>query len=487
MTVSSETRTAGPFTGNGVTTAFPFAFRVFTGADVLVVQTDVSGAETELALTTDYTVTLNGDQDDNPGGTVTLNSALTTGYLLTLTSEVAYTQLTELTNGGGFYPQVITAALDKLAVLIQQARNLTTRSIKIPLSDGTGGVTELPTKTLRASSVFSFDADGDVETLSLADLAASLGVVTGNVPSPTTNDVGDLLRASGAGTYAWWGGTDTVASAATVDLANSKPYVTITGSVTITSLGSPFVAGELRTVRFSGVLTLTHGATLVLPTGASIVTAAEDVAIFVSRGGASGWRCVSYQRVSGAPLVLADGQVSTAAKIADAIITYAKMAAAAIASTADIVAGTASKLVDAAGMAPLFYSCSLYKAAVQSLTNNTIVALTFDSENYDDAGWHSTSVNPTRVTVDFDGRVRLTGEATITPTAAAVMRLYLYKNGSQVGTNVNWYHATGSNAYTLQIDHTVACVAGDYFELMAFQNSGSAADATPYLEARRAK
>lgn len=48
------------------------------------------------------------------------------------------------------------------------------------------------------------------------------------------------------------------------------------------------------------------------------------------------------------PIPLADGAVSTAAKIVDGILTYAKMAAAAIASVADIVSGTASKLVDAA-------------------------------------------------------------------------------------------------------------------------------------------
>jgi hypothetical protein len=88
LTISSETRKAGPYTGNGLTTSFSFAFKVFTTADVLVVRTDLSGLESTLTLTTDYTVTLNSNQDANPGGTVTLPSALTTGYLLTLSSQV---------------------------------------------------------------------------------------------------------------------------------------------------------------------------------------------------------------------------------------------------------------------------------------------------------------------------------------------------------------------------------------------------------------
>ena len=36
MTISSTTRIAGPFTGNGVTTVFPFTFKVFANIDLRV-------------------------------------------------------------------------------------------------------------------------------------------------------------------------------------------------------------------------------------------------------------------------------------------------------------------------------------------------------------------------------------------------------------------------------------------------------------------
>ena len=36
MTVPATTRRAGPFNGNGVTTAYPFTFKVFEKADVAV-------------------------------------------------------------------------------------------------------------------------------------------------------------------------------------------------------------------------------------------------------------------------------------------------------------------------------------------------------------------------------------------------------------------------------------------------------------------
>lgn len=158
------------------------------------------------------------------------------------------------------------------------------------------------------------------------DLLAAAGANgTGGIATPVVGDTGAILRASGAGAYAWWGGTQTVASAATVDLSGSKPYVTISGTTTITSLGSPYNGGEVRIVRFTAALTLTNGATLQLPTGANIITAADDVAMFVSRGGASGWRCVSYTRASGAPLAFENSSIpmSKLSGVYDAVVDRA--------------------------------------------------------------------------------------------------------------------------------------------------------------------
>ena len=64
MTISSTNRKAGPYIGNGTTTVFPFYFKVFAAADVEVVRLTVAtNVETILTLTTDYTVTLNTDQN----------------------------------------------------------------------------------------------------------------------------------------------------------------------------------------------------------------------------------------------------------------------------------------------------------------------------------------------------------------------------------------------------------------------------------------
>lgn len=117
-----------------------------------------------------------------------------------------------------------------------------------------------------------------------------------------------------------------VASAATVDLGaiNDGSYVKITGTTTITSFGT-IAAGVERTLLFADALTLTHDVTkIILPGGVNIVTAAEDVAVFVSEG-AGLWRCKSYQRKAVPPSVPLDASVVTA-KIADGAVTTVKVA-----------------------------------------------------------------------------------------------------------------------------------------------------------------
>lgn len=160
MTISNTIRTAGPYIGNDVTTAFPFYFKIFKTADLLVVQTDVAtGVATSLVLNSGYTVTLNPDQNANPGGTATLPAALASGKTLVLTSSLDYLQPLDITNGGGFYPAVLNAALDRLTIFCQQLFSLASRSLKLPLSD-TGMNTELPSAASRANKLLGFDSTG---------------------------------------------------------------------------------------------------------------------------------------------------------------------------------------------------------------------------------------------------------------------------------------------------------------------------------------
>lgn len=94
-------------------------------------------------------------------------------------------------------------------------------------------------------------------------------------------------------------GTD-IASASTLDLDSATgDVVDVTGTTTITAI--TLANGKRRIVRFTGALTLTNGANLVLPTGANITTVAGDYALFVGYA-SSVVRCAFFLRNAGAPL-----------------------------------------------------------------------------------------------------------------------------------------------------------------------------------------
>ncbi|MGI9411541.1 MAG: hypothetical protein ACR2OV_15790 [Hyphomicrobiaceae bacterium] len=94
-----------------------------------------------------------------------------------------------------------------------------------------------------------------------------------------------------------------VASATTTDIgAATGNYVDVTGTTTITGLGT-VQAGTRRIVQFDGALTLTHNASsLILPGSANITTVAGDVAHFVSLGSGD-WKCTAYIKQDGTAVV----------------------------------------------------------------------------------------------------------------------------------------------------------------------------------------
>ena len=172
MAINTTTRQTTAFTsGNN----FAFAFKVYEVGDVKVIQIQTSnGAETVLTITTNYTVTLNDDQDANPGGTVTLVSSgsaqnLATGYNIVITSKVSALQQTEITNQGGFFPEVINDVLDKAVILDQQQQSVIDKTIRFPLTQTVGGLEITENAANRANKTLVFDGSGDLSVSATVD------------------------------------------------------------------------------------------------------------------------------------------------------------------------------------------------------------------------------------------------------------------------------------------------------------------------------
>lgn len=121
MTVSVQTSYI-IYTGNGVTTTFPFTFRVDNTSHLYVKLINIATAvETTLVLNTDYSVTGIGNPS---GGTVTYpisGSPMAATHKLKIERIVPLVQELAINNQSGFQPEVIEQSLDYMTMMIQQA------------------------------------------------------------------------------------------------------------------------------------------------------------------------------------------------------------------------------------------------------------------------------------------------------------------------------------------------------------------------------
>lgn len=138
----------------------------------------------------------------------------------------------------------------------------------------------------------------------LADLAMGGFKITGLSDGTSAQDAVTKaqLDAATAPSLPALGEWTNVASASTVDLgAQASRNLVITGTTTITSFGTAGAADNVPyLVRFEAALTLTNGASLILPGAANITTAAGDVAVIV-HDTASVWRVVNYAAAAVSP------------------------------------------------------------------------------------------------------------------------------------------------------------------------------------------
>lgn len=152
MTTPSTPRKAGPYLGDGVQSTWPFAFKVFAATD-LKVTTAVGGVDTTLALDTDYTVTINTNQETSPGGSVVYVAA--SGVELVITGDMGYSQDYDIPGGGNFNPTALENQLDRTTMQIQQLAEQVSRSIKSSISGQLPIIADYPFAI--AEAVFSGD------------------------------------------------------------------------------------------------------------------------------------------------------------------------------------------------------------------------------------------------------------------------------------------------------------------------------------------
>lgn len=124
-----------------------------------------------------------------------------------------------------------------------------------------------------------------------------------------------------------------------------------------------------------------------------------------------------------------------------------------------------------------YKGCRVYRSTTdQSINDTTATDIIFNAETYDTAGFHSTSVNPERITIPtgFDGYYRVYAQIRWATDATNWRRLRIVKGGATT-IHEDKRDADATNTVQLVAD-SVLLSAGDYLTIEAYQNSGGALD-----------
>jgi hypothetical protein len=114
------------------------------------------------------------------------------------------------------------------------------------------------------------------------------------------------------------------------------------------------------------------------------------------------------------------------------------------------------------------------RAASQSIPNNTITAISFDTEREDPDDMHESVTNPTRVTIADAGYYEFGGSVEFAQNATGVRALHLRVNGSVLWAVSGVVNAGSGSAVQLNMNSKLNLAASDYSELTVYQNSGGA-------------
>ncbi len=258
---------------------------------------------------------------DEDGVEVSVASGTTTPGITVILTDISPDSVstTGIDSSEGAYIDVATS-MPALAIDVSKGKNTKTLGIDSTFTfsgvPSTGQTFKLSiTNSDTTSHVFGIPSTFDINTQALV---TEFTVLAGGTEEIAFTWDGSRYLGFGI-PFSGYSAEEGIASAATTDIgASSSILVAITGTVTITSFGSA-PAGTFRQGRFTGVLTLTHnGTSLIIPGGASIVTAANDRFEAYSLGSGN-WIVTNYVPASQASVVSSAIAVGSAVSLSSTV------------------------------------------------------------------------------------------------------------------------------------------------------------------------
>ena len=115
-------------------------------------------------------------------------------------------------------------------------------------------------------------------------------------------------------------------------------------------------------------------------------------------------------------------------------------------------------------------------SANQTIANNSNVVLSWGGESFDTDGYHDNSTNNSRLTVPSGvSKVIISGQARWDSNTSGTREILVQKNGSTAYDGRPFQHLGAQTHFTMQsfVSPVLAVSPGDYFEMVAWQDSGS--------------
>ena len=163
MTISSTT-VKNSYSGNGSTTEFAYAFKIFANTDLQVIIRSSTGTETVKTLTTHYTVSGAGDAS---GGAITFTSGNTpaSGETVVIRRAVPQTQAIDYIANDPFPAETHEEGLDRATMTTQQMQEELDRSFKVSRTNTITTPEFTDDASTRASKTLGFDSSGNLTTV----------------------------------------------------------------------------------------------------------------------------------------------------------------------------------------------------------------------------------------------------------------------------------------------------------------------------------
>lgn len=376
VTVLNENTRVPYVVGSTPQDTFVIPFTFYEPADIKVYNGDT------IVPPANYTVTGNaGTVGGYEGGHVTLNTPVS-NTRITIILEITIERTTDFPTSADFKIPSLNTQFDRIISIAQQLNERMSRALVLPVDDDQAGLT-LPSKSQRTSKVLGFDSSGNIDVMvtdsenvalcqsfatssagwaSVAMNAASGFKMKNSVRASTASALPSCVYNNGSLTAVANGALviDSVINLTTNDrvLIKDQAAQLQNGIYTVGWPGSPISPFTLNRATDMDSWSEVPAAMVVVEEGT--INSDKIFLCTSNSGGVMGTAAITFADIS-LSITPQDGSITTAKladssvsaiKIIDGIVSYQKLASAAIASLADWASGTASKILSASNFLP---------------------------------------------------------------------------------------------------------------------------------------